>query len=127
MLLTVYETSFVVGVSAAHLYYDLAMCQVDGAFKVLSGWRIDECGLEELYERYRKRGISGTAGDSGLQGFTERLEAVRQKRLEDSGGSGFECLQDGRGTFCDEGGSTGMDRKTKRTIEIRQLEFDFFA
>lgn len=125
MLFNVYETSYILGIPAFHLYYELEMCRIDGAFKVLNVWRIDECLLEGLYARYNKRDARRASGDSGLQGFEERLSAVRAKCVADDGGSFVEGIQDGRGAFCGEDGLDRMAGKQKRALDTEQLEFDF--
>ena len=125
MLLNVYEASHVLGIPAFRLYYEREMCRIDGAFKVLNVWRIDECLLEGLYARYNKRDARRASCDSGLQGFADRLSAVRAKCVADAGRSCLACLQDGRGAFCGEGGLDRMAGREERALAHGQLEFDF--
>ena len=125
MLLNVYEASHVLGIPSFRLYYELEMCRIDGAFKVLNVWRIDECLLEGLYARYNKRDARRASGDSGRQGFEERLSAVRAKCVANARRSFPESLQDGRGAFCSEGGFDRMAGKQERALDTEQLEFDF--
>ena len=125
MLLNVYEASHVLGIPAFRLYYELEMCRIDGAFKVLNVWRIDECLLEGLYARYSERDARRAPCDSGLQGFEERLSTVRAKCMADDGGSFVEGIQDGRGAFCREGGLDRMAGKQERALDTGLLEFDF--
>lgn len=125
MLLNVYEASHVLGIPAFRLYYELEMCRIDGAFKVLNVWRIDECLLEGLYARYNKRDARRASCDSGLQGFEERLSAVRAKCMADDGGSFVESIQDGRGAICGKSGLDRMAGREERALAHGQLEFDF--
>lgn len=125
MLLNVYEVSHVLGIPAFRLYYELEMCRIDGAFKVLNVWRIDECIMEELYARYCKRDARGASCDSGFQGFAKRLAAVRAKCVADARRSFPESLQDGRGAVRGKGGSNRMAGREERALAHGQLEFDF--
>ena len=125
MLFNVYEASHVLGIPAFRLYYELEMCRIDGAFKVLNVWRIDECIMEELYARYSKRDDRGASCDSGFQGFAERLAAVRAKCVADAGRSCLACLQDGRGAVRGKGGSHRLAGREERALADGQLEFDF--
>lgn len=125
MLLNVYEASHVLGIPAFRLYYELEMCRIDGAFKVLNVWRIDECLLEGLYARYNKRDARRTSGDSGFQGFADRLSAVRAKCVADARRSFVESLQDGRGAIRGKGGLDRMAGREERALAHGQLEFDF--
>ena len=125
MLLNVYEASHVLGIPAFRLYYELEMCRIDGAFKVLNVWRIDECIMEGLYARYSKRDARRASCDSGLQGFADRLSAVRAKCVANVGGSFPESLQDGRGAVRGKGGSHRMAGREERVLAHGQLEFDF--
>lgn len=125
MLLNVYEASHVLGIPAFRLYYELEMCRIDGAFKVLNVWRIDECLLEGLYARYSERDARRAPCDSGLQGFEERLSAVRAKCVADARRSFVEGIQDGRGAICGKSGLDRMAGKQERALDTGQLEFDF--
>ena len=125
MLLNVYEASHVLGIPAFRLYYELEMCRIDGAFKVLNVWRIDECLLEGLYARYNKRDARGASCDSGFQGFADRLSAVRAKCVADARRSFVESIQDGRGAIRGEGGLDRMAGRKERVLAHGQLEFDF--
>jgi len=125
VLLNVYEASHVLGIPAFRLYYELEMCRIDGAFKVLNVWRIDECLLEGLYARYSERDARRAPCDSGLQGFEERLSAVRAKCVADARRSFVEGIQDGRGAICGKSGLDRMAGKQERALDTGQLEFDF--
>ena len=125
MLLNVYEASHVLGIPAFRLYYELEMCRIAGAFKVLNVWRIDECIMEELYARYCKRDARGTSCDSGFQGFAKRLAAVRAKCVADARRSFPERIQDGRGAVRGKGGSNRLAGREERALAHGQLEFDF--
>jgi len=125
VLLNVYEVSHVLGIPAFRLYYELEMCRIDGAFKVLNVWRIDECIMEELYARYCKRDARGASCDSGFQGFAKRLAAVRAKCVADARRSFPESLQDGRGAICGKSGLNRMAGREERALDTEQLEFDF--
>ena len=124
MLLNVYEASHVLGIPAFRLYYELEMCRIGGAFKVLNVWRIDECLLEGLYARYNKRDARRASCDSGFQGFEERLSAVRAKCVADARRSFVESIQDGRGSIRGKGGSNRMAGRKERALAHGQLEFD---
>lgn len=122
MLLSVYEASYCLDVTPRHLYYLLEMYKLDGAIKVFSSWRIDEGSLKELYDRIDAERVELIPDDSRLQRFETKLEAVRQKCLENDCGSPFARIQRRRrnlecspiGFDCMAGGKAG-----------RQLEFDF--
>lgn len=89
MLLSVYETAFVTGITPRHLYYLLEMSRIDGAFRIYSSWRIDESCVREVYERYNRELLEFTPADTGHDGLDARLETVRAHCLQAPEGSPF--------------------------------------
>lgn len=76
------------------LYYQLRMYRIN-SFKIGDSWRISEKGVEDIIGLLKKSNELFT-DDSRLQGYTERIENIRQKYVQNPARSAFECLQSRR-------------------------------
>lgn len=76
------------------LYYQLRMYRID-SFKIGDSWRISEKGVEDIIGLLKKSNELFT-DDSRLQGYTERIENIRQKYVQNPARSAFESLQSRR-------------------------------
>ena len=76
------------------LYYQLRMYRIN-SFKIGDSWRISEKGVEDIIGLLKKSNELFT-DDSRLQGYTERIENIRQKYVQNPARSAFESLQSRR-------------------------------
>ena len=76
------------------LYYQLRTYRIN-SFKIGDSWRISEKGVEDIIGLLKKSNELFT-DDSRLQGYTERIENIRQKYVQNPARSAFESLQSRR-------------------------------
>lgn len=76
------------------LYYQLRMYRIN-SFKIGDSWRISEKGVEDIIGLLKKSNEL-FSDDSRLQGYTERIENIRQKYVQNPARSAFESLQSRR-------------------------------
>lgn len=76
------------------LYYQLRMYRIN-SFKIGDSWRISEKGVEDIIGLLKKSNEL-FIDDSRLQGYTERIENIRQKYVQNPARSAFESLQSRR-------------------------------
>lgn len=76
------------------LYYQLRMYRIN-SFKIGDSWRISEKGVEDIIGLLKKSNELFT-DDSRLHGYTERIENIRQKYVQNPARSAFESLQSRR-------------------------------
>lgn len=91
MLYCVDEVSYILQVERAWVYYHLRMYNIS-SLKIGDSWRITELGLDDAVRLFISKRAGPTSGYNGLEGYTERLESVRQTYAKDPARSPFTCL-----------------------------------
>ena len=120
MLLSVPETARLLELKPSQIYYRLTMCQIDGAVKVFSSWRLDEQTVRKMYERINAKRAQFLPSFAELVGFDVLLEDIRKTSLQADKKSCFARLEGGRGMVCNKSRSHRLARQRDR-VEQREL------
>lgn len=91
MLYCVDEVSYILQVERAWVYYHLRMYNIS-SLKIGDSWRITELGLDDAVRLFISKRAGETSGNNGLEGYTERLENIRQTYAKNPARSPFTCL-----------------------------------
>lgn len=91
MLYCVDEVSYILQVERAWVYYHLRMYNIS-SLKIGDSWRITELGLDDAVRLLISKRAGETSGNNGLEGYTERLENIRQTYAKNPARSPFTCL-----------------------------------
>lgn len=119
-MLSVPETARLLELKPSQIYYRLTMCQIDGAVKVFSSWRLDEQTVRKMYERINAKRAQFLPGFAELVGFDAILEDIRKTSLQADKKSCFARLEGGRGMVCNKSRSHRLARQRDR-VEQREL------
>lgn len=91
MLYCVDEVSYILQVERAWVYYHLRMYNIS-SLKIGDSWRITELGLDDAVRLFISKRAGETSGNNGLEGYTERIENIRQTYAKNPARSPFTCL-----------------------------------
>lgn len=118
MLYCVDEVSYILQVKRAWVYYHLRMYNIS-SLKIGDSWRITELGLEDAIRLFISKRAGQTSGNNGLEGYSERLESVRETYAKDPARSPFTCLpRSGRRLASGENRLCEMARRPTRQLEL---------
>ena len=119
MLLSVPEAAQLLELKPAQIYYRLSLCQIDGAVKVFSSWRLDEQSVRELHERLNAERAQFLPGFNELVGFDVTLENIRKASLQADKKSCFARLESRRRMVCHKSRSNQL--AGYRRVEQQEL------
>ena len=91
MLFCVDEIAFILQVERGWVYYHLRMYNIS-SIKIGDSWRITEQGLDDAVRLFISKRAGETSGNNGLEGYTERIENIRQTYAKNPARSPFTCL-----------------------------------
>lgn len=119
MLLSVPETARLLELKPSQIYYRLTMCQIDGAVKVFSSWRLDEQTVRKMYERINAKRAQFLPGFAELVGFDAILEDIRKASLQADKKSCFARVESRRRMVCHKSRSNQL--AGYRRVEQQEL------
>lgn len=118
MLYCVDEVSYILQVERAWVYYHLRMYNIS-SLKIGDSWRITELGLDDAVRLFISNRAGETSGNHGWEGYTERLESVRQTYAKNPARSPFTCVsRSGRRLAGGENRLCEMARRQTRQLEL---------
>lgn len=118
MLYCVDEVAYILKVERAWIYYHLRMYNIS-SLKIGDSWRITELGLEDAIRLFISKRAGETSGNIGLEGYSERIESVRQTYAKDPARSPFTCLpRSGRRLASGENRLCKMAGRQTRQLEL---------
>lgn len=91
MLYCVDEVAYILQVERTWVYYHLRMYNIS-SLKIGDSWRITELGIDDAVRLFISKRAGEIASDNGLEGYSERLENIRQTYAKNPARSPFTCL-----------------------------------